>query len=114
MQIKHGVMFGILFDILYGYRQLNLLNREHKFGFLKIKRHCHNKLKNMGNEHRFTRGTSALTGLAMNATVLIAPGAFLWVTIKMQSLYGVSMAGSGMLFGILYAIFLCIAAIICY
>jgi hypothetical protein len=50
----------------------------------------------------------------MNAMVLIAPGAFLWATIKMQSLYGVSMAGSGMLFGILYAIFICIAAIIRY
>lgn len=93
---------------------MNLLNQEHKFGFLKIKRHCHNKVNNMGNDHRFTRGTSALTGLAMNAMVLIAPGAFLWATIKMQSLYGVSMAGSGMLFGILYAIFICIAAIIRY
>jgi APA family basic amino acid/polyamine antiporter len=68
----------------------------------------------MGNDHRFTRGTLALTGLAMNAMVLIAPGTFLWVTFKMQSLYGVSMAGSGMLFGILYAIFICIAAITSY
>jgi hypothetical protein len=66
----------------------------------------------MENEHRFTRGTLTLAGLMLNAMVLIAPGAFLWVTIKMQSLYGVSIAGSGMLFGILYALFLCISVII--
>jgi dipeptide/tripeptide permease len=66
----------------------------------------------MENEHRFTKGTSTLTELAMNAIVLIAPGAFLWLTIKMQSLYGVSTTGSGLLFGILYA--LCVTAVISY
>jgi FtsH-binding integral membrane protein len=41
---------------------------------------------------------------------LIAPGAFLWLTYAMQSLYGAPMAGSAMWFGIVAALLLCFAA----
>lgn len=45
---------------------------------------------------------------------LIAPGAFLWLTFQIQSLYGAPMAGSGMWFGILAALLLCFATAISY
>jgi APA family basic amino acid/polyamine antiporter len=45
---------------------------------------------------------------------LIAPGAFLWLTFQMQSLYGAPMAGSAMWFGILAALLLCFATAISY
>ncbi len=61
-----------------------------------------------------TRGTLGLTGLTMNAMALIAPGAFLWLTFQMQSLYGAPMAGSTMWFGILFALLLCFATAISY
>ncbi len=61
-----------------------------------------------------TRGTLGLTGLTMNAMALIAPGAFLWLTFQMQSLYGAPMAGSAMWFGILFALLLCFATAISY
>jgi amino acid transporter len=50
----------------------------------------------------------------MNAMALIAPGAFLWLTFQMQSLYGAPMAGSAMWFGILFALLLCFATAISY
>ncbi|MBJ6725108.1 APC family permease [Geomesophilobacter sediminis] len=61
-----------------------------------------------------TRGTLGLTGLTMNAMALIAPGAFLWLTFQMQSLYGAPMAGSAMWFGILFALLLCLATAYSY
>ncbi len=61
-----------------------------------------------------TRGTLGLTGLTMNAMALIAPGAFLWLTFQIQSLYGAPMAGSAMWFGILFALLLCLATAISY
>ncbi|MFI5295247.1 MAG: APC family permease [Thermodesulfovibrionales bacterium] len=61
-----------------------------------------------------TRGTLGLTGLTMNAMALIAPGAFLWLTFQMQSLYGAPMAGMAMWFGILFALLLCFATAISY
>jgi amino acid transporter len=45
---------------------------------------------------------------------LIAPGAFLWLTFQIQSLYGAPMAGSAMWFGILAALMLCFATAISY
>jgi amino acid transporter len=45
---------------------------------------------------------------------LIAPGAFLWLTYQMQSLYGAPMAGSAMWFGIIAALLLCFATAISY
>ena len=45
---------------------------------------------------------------------LIAPGAFLWLTFQIQSLYGAPMAGSAMWFGILAALLLCFATAISY
>ena len=45
---------------------------------------------------------------------LIAPGAFLWLTFQMQSLYGAPMAGCAMWFGILAALLLCFATAISY
>jgi len=69
----------------------------------------------MANEEKpVTRGTLGLTGLTMNAMALIAPGAFLWLTFQMQSLYGAPVAGSAMWFGILLALVLCIATAISY
>ncbi len=61
-----------------------------------------------------TGGTLGLTGLTMNAMALIAPGAFLWLTFQMQSLYGAPIAGSAMWFGILFALLLCFATAISY
>ena len=50
-----------------------------------------------------SRATLGLTGLTINAMALIAPGAFLWLTYQIQSLYGAPMAGSAMWFGIVAA-----------
>jgi APA family basic amino acid/polyamine antiporter len=68
----------------------------------------------MANEQTPTRGTLGLTGLTMNAMALIAPGAFLWLTFQMQSLYGAPMAGISMWFGILFALLLCLATAYSY
>ena len=69
----------------------------------------------MANEQQPpTRGTLGLTGLTVNAMALIAPGAFLWLTFQMQSLYGAPMAGIAMWFGILFALLLCFATAISY
>ena len=61
-----------------------------------------------------SRATLGLTGLTINAMALIAPGAFLWLTYQIQSLYGAPMAGSAMWFGILAALALCFATAISY
>jgi len=61
-----------------------------------------------------SRGTLGLTGLTMNAMALIAPGAFLWLTFQMQSLYGAPLAGCSMWFGILTALLLCLATAYSY
>ena len=61
-----------------------------------------------------SRATLGLTGLTINAMALIAPGAFLWLTFQMQSLYGAPMAGSAMWFGIIAALVLCLATAIAY
>jgi len=58
--------------------------------------------------------TLGLTGLTINAMALIAPGAFLWLTFGMQSLYGAPVAGQGMWFGILVALALCFATAVAY
>src|SRR3974390_1717745 len=68
----------------------------------------------MANQQPVTRGTLGLTGLTMNAMALIAPGAFLWLTFQMQSLYGAPAAGAAVWFGILLALVLCIATAISY
>jgi len=68
----------------------------------------------MANEQPVTRGTLGVTGLTMNAMALIAPGAFLWLTFQMQSLYGAPMAGCAMWFGILFALLLCLATAYSY
>src|ERR1700690_3439784 len=69
----------------------------------------------MANEQQpVTRGTLGLTGLTMNAMALIAPGAFLWLTFQMQSLYGAPLAGMSIWFGILFALLLCFATAISY
>jgi amino acid transporter len=60
------------------------------------------------------RATLGLTGLTINAMALIAPGAFLWLTFQMQSLYGAPLAGSAMWFGIFAALVLCLATAISY
>src|ERR1700675_1540091 len=61
-----------------------------------------------------TKGTLGLTGLTSNAMALIAPGAFLWLTFQIQSLYGAPMAGSAMWFGIVAALALCFATAVSY
>ena len=68
----------------------------------------------MANAQPQTRGTLGLTGLTMNAMALIAPGAFLWLTFQMQSLYGAPMAGISMWAGIFFALLLCFATAISY
>jgi len=60
------------------------------------------------------KSTLGLTGLTINAMALIAPGAFLWLTFGMQSLYGAPVAGQGMWFGILMALALCFATAVAY
>ena len=67
-----------------------------------------------GSKPSTTKATLGLTGLTVNAMALIAPGAFLWLTFQMQSLYGAPMAGSAMWFGILAALLLCFATAISY
>ena len=61
-----------------------------------------------------TKATLGLTGLTSNAMALIAPGAFLWLTFQMQSLYGAPMAGIAMWAGIVLALLLCFATAISY
>jgi APA family basic amino acid/polyamine antiporter len=61
-----------------------------------------------------SRATLGLTGLTINAMALIAPGAFLWLTYQIQSLYGAPMAGSAMWFGIVAALLLCFATAVSY
>ena len=61
-----------------------------------------------------SRATLGLTGLTINAMALIAPGAFLWLTFQIQSLYGAPMAGSAMWFGIVAALLLCFATAVSY
>ncbi len=61
-----------------------------------------------------TTGTLGLTGLTINAMALIAPGAFLWLTFQIQSLYGAPMAGAAMWGGILLALLLCFATAVSY
>ncbi len=60
------------------------------------------------------KATLGLTGLTSNAMALIAPGAFLWLTFQIQSLYGAPMAGCAMWFGILAALLLCFATAVSY
>jgi amino acid transporter len=60
------------------------------------------------------KSTLGLTGLTINAMALIAPGAFLWLTFGMQSLYGAPLAGEGMWFGIIVALALCFATAVAY
>src|ERR1035437_9267998 len=67
-----------------------------------------------GDKSSTTKATLGLTGLTVNAMALIAPGAFLWLTFQMQSLYGAPMAGSAMWFGIIGALLLCFATAISY
>jgi len=61
-----------------------------------------------------SKATLGLTGLTSNAMALIAPGAFLWLTFQIQSLYGAPMAGCAMWFGILAALLLCFATAVSY
>jgi len=61
-----------------------------------------------------TQATLGLTGLTINAMALIAPGAFLWLTLEEQALYGAPMAGIAMWFGLLAALMLCFATAISY
>ncbi len=68
----------------------------------------------MSNNPQPSKGTLGLTGLTMNAMALIAPGAFLWLTFQIQSLYGAPMAGSAMWFGIGLALVLCLATAVSY
>jgi amino acid transporter len=58
--------------------------------------------------------TLGLTGLTSNAMALIAPGAFLWLTYALQSQYGAPAAGMSMWFGIVLALFLCLATAVAY
>jgi amino acid transporter len=66
------------------------------------------------NQSPTSKATLGLTGLTVNAMALIAPGAFLWLTFQMQSLYGAPLAGAAMWFGILAALLLCFATAISY
>jgi APA family basic amino acid/polyamine antiporter len=58
--------------------------------------------------------TLGLTGLTSNAMALIAPGAFLWLTYALQSQYGAPAAAMSMWFGIVLALFLCLATAVAY
>jgi amino acid transporter len=58
--------------------------------------------------------TLGLTGLTSNAMALIAPGAFLWLTYALQSQYGAPAASMSMWFGIVLALFLCLATAVAY
>ena len=72
------------------------------------------KSSGAGGSPSTSKATLGLTGLTINAMALIAPGAFLWLTFQMQSLYGAPMAGCAMWFGILAALLLCFATAISY
>ncbi len=61
-----------------------------------------------------SRPTLGLTGLAINAMALIAPGALTWLTFQIQSLYGAPMAGMAMWAGIVLALLLCFSTAIAY
>src|SRR5689334_24602474 len=67
-----------------------------------------------GDKPATSKATLGLTGLTSNAMALIAPGAFLWLTFQIQSLYGAPMAGAAMWFGIVLALLLCFATAISY
>ena len=67
-----------------------------------------------GSSSPSSKSTLGLTGLTSNAMALIAPGAFLWLTFQIQSLYGAPMAGCAMWFGIVAALLLCFATAISY
>src|SRR5215813_35400 len=69
---------------------------------------------NAASTQSTSRPTLGLTGLTINAMALIAPGAFLWLTFQIQSLYGAPLAGSAMWFGIVAALLLCFATAISY
>src|ERR1700740_3791801 len=56
--------------------------------------------------------TLGLTGFAMNAMALIAPGAFLWLTFYIQATTGVT--APAMWIGIFVALLLCLATAVCY
>jgi amino acid transporter len=58
--------------------------------------------------------TLGLTGLTSNAMALIAPGAFLWLTLAEQIGTGAPAAGMSMWFGILAALALCLATAVSY
>jgi amino acid transporter len=73
-----------------------------------------NKTSSEGSPSTTTKATLGLTGLTVNAMALIAPGAFLWLTFQIQSLYGAPLAGAAMWFGILAALLLCFATAISY
>lgn len=60
------------------------------------------------------KATLGLTGLTSNAMALIAPGAFLWLTIAGQFGTGAPAAGMAMWFGILFALCLCLATAVAY
>ena len=60
------------------------------------------------------KATLGLTGLTSNAMALIAPGAFLWLTIGGQFLTGAPGAAMSMWFGILFALLLCLATAVAY
>src|SRR6201996_9137287 len=61
-----------------------------------------------------SRASLSLTGLTSNAMALIAPGAFLWLTMGGQFLTGAPAAGMSMWFGILFALLLCLATAVAY
>ena len=61
-----------------------------------------------------SRATLGLTGLTSNAMALIAPGAFLWLTIGGQILTGAPGAGMSMWLGIVAALVLCLATAVAY
>ena len=73
-----------------------------------------NETPSAGTDKPTSRATLGLTGLTSNAMALIAPGAFLWLTFQIQSLYGAPLAGVSMWFGILGALLLCFATAISY
>src|ERR1700688_3136420 len=56
--------------------------------------------------------TLGLTGLTMNAMALIAPGAFLWLTVAIQGATGNT--SPAMWIGIVIALLLCLATAVCY
>src|ERR1700680_905065 len=58
------------------------------------------------------QATLGLTGLTMNAMALIAPGAFLWLTLAIQANTGAT--GPAMWAGIVLALLLCLATAVCY